>query len=52
MVAVYREWLREAGAEVADGVPVEISPLFALDAAQLAEKIPAGTRISEPEYFH
>ncbi|HUT91078.1 MAG TPA: UTP--glucose-1-phosphate uridylyltransferase [Thermoguttaceae bacterium] len=52
MVAVHREWLRQAGAEVADGVPVEISPLFALDAAELAEKIPAGTRISEPEYFH
>jgi len=52
MAAVHREWLRQAGAEMADGVPVEISPLFALDAAELAEKIPAGTRISGPEYFH
>jgi len=52
MVAVHREWLRQAGAEVADEVPVEISPLFALDDAELAEKISDETRISEPEYFY
>ena len=32
----------EFGAQVADGVPVEISPRFALDAAELGERIPAG----------
>jgi hypothetical protein len=30
---------------------VEISPLFALDGEELAEKIPAGTRIDKPTYF-
>ncbi len=31
MVALHSDWLREAGVEVAPGMPVEISPLFALD---------------------
>ncbi len=51
MMALHRAWLRQAGAEVGDDVPVEISPLFALDAEELAEKLPAGTRIAEPTYF-
>lgn len=51
MVALHSEWLREAGARVADGVPVEISPRFALDAESLPGKIPPGTVISEPTYF-
>ncbi|MCA9211150.1 MAG: hypothetical protein KDA55_22480, partial [Planctomycetales bacterium] len=32
MVALHRRWLREAGAEAPNDVPVEISPLWALDA--------------------
>ncbi len=52
MVALYTEWLRQVGAEVADGVTVEISPLFALDAAQLSEKVRESIRIGVPEYFH
>ena len=51
MTALHRDWLREAGAEVGDDVPVEISPLFALDAEELAEKLPAAARITEPTYF-
>ena len=51
MAALAREWLRQAGAEVADDVPVEISPLFALDAGELAGKIRPGTRITTPTYF-
>ena len=51
MVALHTEWLRRAGAEVADGVEVEISPLFALDADELAEKIEAGTRVTEATYL-
>jgi hypothetical protein len=49
--ALHRAWLRQAGAEVPDDVPVEISPLFALDAEELAAKLPRGTRISQPTYF-
>jgi UDP-N-acetylglucosamine/UDP-N-acetylgalactosamine diphosphorylase len=49
--ALYREWLRQAGAEVGDDVPVEISPWFAIDAEELASKLSPGTRITKPTYF-
>ena len=42
---------RQAGAEVADDVAVEISPLFALDANELSTKLPPGERITKPAYF-
>lgn len=51
MVALHTEWLRRAGAQVARRVPVEISPLFALNVDDLAEKIPPGTRVTRPTYF-
>ena len=51
LMNLHRGWLRQAGAEVSDDVPVEISPLYALDAEQLAERITTGTRITEPTYF-
>ena len=40
-----------AGAEVEDGVPVEISPLFALDSGDLPTRVTRGTRVSGPTYF-
>jgi UDP-N-acetylglucosamine/UDP-N-acetylgalactosamine diphosphorylase len=51
MADLHREWLRRAGFEVADGVPVEISPLFALDAEEMAARILSTKRITEPTYF-
>lgn len=51
MIALHRLWLASAGAVVAPDVPVEISPLFALDEEELAGKIPAGTSINEATYF-
>jgi UDP-N-acetylglucosamine/UDP-N-acetylgalactosamine diphosphorylase len=51
IVALHTKWLKEAGAAVAPGTAVEISPLFALDSDELAAKIPAGTRIDKPTYF-
>jgi len=50
------EWLRGAGVEVprANGnvaVPLEISPLFALDAEELAAKVDRGLRITGPTYL-
>jgi UDP-N-acetylglucosamine/UDP-N-acetylgalactosamine diphosphorylase len=51
MAAWHCAWLRSAGVEVADGVPVEINPLFAMDAEELAAKIPPGTKIVGPTYF-
>jgi UDP-N-acetylglucosamine/UDP-N-acetylgalactosamine diphosphorylase len=47
---LHRQWLREAGVEVADGIAVEISPWFALDAEELRGKVPAGLKISEATY--
>lgn len=46
--AMYLSWLREVGAEVSEGIPAEISPLTAIDADQLAEKIESGARFTEP----
>jgi UDP-N-acetylglucosamine/UDP-N-acetylgalactosamine diphosphorylase len=49
--ALHGRWLEQAGATLADGVPVEISPLMALDAEQLAARIEPGLHISEPTYL-
>jgi UDP-N-acetylglucosamine/UDP-N-acetylgalactosamine diphosphorylase len=51
MVALWNQWLRQAGATVAKGVVVEINPLFALDAAELARKIQPGLHVAEARYF-
>jgi UDP-N-acetylglucosamine/UDP-N-acetylgalactosamine diphosphorylase len=51
MVRLHAEWLGRAGVEVPEGVAVEISPLFALDADELARKLPPGTRIDAPTCF-
>ncbi len=51
MVWLYRDWLAAAGATVAADVPVEISPLFALDQDELSAKVLPGTRIGKPTYF-
>jgi UDP-N-acetylglucosamine/UDP-N-acetylgalactosamine diphosphorylase len=51
------DWLTHAGLQVprdADGsatVALEISPLFALDAEELATKVKKGTTVSGPTYF-
>jgi UDP-N-acetylglucosamine/UDP-N-acetylgalactosamine diphosphorylase len=51
------DWITRAGGNVPrrpDGstaVKLEISPLFALDAEELARKLPAGTRIDTDRYF-
>ncbi len=51
IVALHREWLRAAGAEVAEEVDVEISPLFALDAEELAERVAPGLRLEQPTFL-
>jgi UDP-N-acetylglucosamine/UDP-N-acetylgalactosamine diphosphorylase len=51
MIDEHADWLRQAGAEVADDVTVEISPLFALDPEEVAEKVAPGTRVDEDTYF-
>lgn len=39
---IAREWLHSAGVPVADDQPVEISPLVALDAAELQQRLASG----------
>lgn len=51
MMALHRRWLRGAGAEVAEGVEVEISPLWALDADEVAQKIRPETPVTGPTFF-
>jgi UDP-N-acetylglucosamine/UDP-N-acetylgalactosamine diphosphorylase len=43
-----RRWLRRAGAEVREGVPVEIHPDFAIDVEELRCRIRPGTRVDAP----
>ena len=55
MSALYASWLDQAGVRVprdergAPKHPIEISPLFALDAAELAGKVPKDLNISRPD---
>jgi UDP-N-acetylglucosamine/UDP-N-acetylgalactosamine diphosphorylase len=51
MIALHASWLRSAGATVAPGTPVEISPLYALDAEELAGKLAPGLQVTQPAYF-
>lgn len=48
---LHERWLTQAGVRVEPGVAVEINPMFAPDPETLANKIKAGTVISEPTYF-
>ena len=51
MVALHTDWLQQAGAHVAPGVPVEISPRFALDVEEVARRIKPGLKVLRPTYF-
>ena len=47
----HKRMLQAIGAQVADGIVVEINPLFALDAAELRRKIESGASIERNTYF-
>ncbi|UUO07487.1 UDPGP type 1 family protein [Blastopirellula sp. J2-11] len=51
LTAFYGKWLMEAGVSVESGVPVEISPLFALDSEELKSKAEGMSPIVEPTVF-
>lgn len=51
MIALYTGWLRAAGCEVAPDVPVEISPLFAQNAQEVAARVSPGLVVTRPQYF-
>lgn len=46
-----RRWLREAGAKLADDVPVEINPLWARTVEDIRRRLPAGAAIRDATYF-
>ncbi len=48
---MHTRWLIQAGAKLAPGVTVEISPLFAADPEELTSKIAPGTVIDKTAYF-
>jgi UDP-N-acetylglucosamine/UDP-N-acetylgalactosamine diphosphorylase len=47
----HRRWLNAAGVKVADDVPVEISPLWALDAVGVAARSDKPASINKPTYL-
>ncbi len=51
MCAQHRRWLEAAGAKLADGVEIEISPLFALDAAGVAERVGPEQSFNASQYL-
>ena len=51
MCEQHRRWLEAAGATVADGVQIEISPLFAVDAQAVAERVEPGTVFDKTQYL-
>jgi UDP-N-acetylglucosamine/UDP-N-acetylgalactosamine diphosphorylase len=51
MIAQSRDLLTEAGAKIADGVSVEVNPLWALDSTEAKRKLRPGSHITEPTYF-
>ena len=51
LVARARRWLTAAGAAVADGVDVEISPLLAVDAEELRSRIEPGLKLEQPTFL-
>ncbi len=48
---LHTHWLRQAGAHVQQGTPVEISPLWALDERQVAQRIQLPCSIDQPTFL-
>lgn len=51
MLAQHRRWLEAAGATLAEGVDVELSPLFAFDAQEVQTLVEPGRRFEKSEYL-
>jgi UDP-N-acetylglucosamine/UDP-N-acetylgalactosamine diphosphorylase len=51
LLAQHRRWLTAAGAVISEGVEVEISPLYAVDAAQVADRVKPGQRFEKSQYL-
>ena len=51
MCALHAAWVERAGGVLPAGTPIEISPLFALDAEECARRVAPGTRFTGPTYL-
>jgi UDP-N-acetylglucosamine/UDP-N-acetylgalactosamine diphosphorylase len=51
MVALHRGWLQSAGVKIGDEVAVEINPLWASSADEVAQRVETGMEIRKPTYF-
>ncbi len=51
ITALHRKWLHQAGAEIAEGVTIEIDPMFAVDREMVAEKVAAGTKFDTDTFL-
>jgi len=56
MIELHKQWLTSASAKVELGVPVEISPLFALDESDVAARqreggLPRELHVTQPQFF-
>lgn len=51
MLDQHRRWLQAAGAKVSAGVDVELSPLFALDEADVAARVASGQPFETSQYL-
>jgi UDP-N-acetylglucosamine/UDP-N-acetylgalactosamine diphosphorylase len=51
IIDLHRQWLGAAGVKVPENVPVEISPLIATSADELAGKLPSGLKMDRGMYF-
>ncbi len=51
IIELHRGWLQAAGAQVSPQAKVEISPLFALDAEQLRQRLQPGLSLTGDRYF-
>jgi hypothetical protein len=56
MIKLHTQWLAAAGVQVESGRPVEISPLFALDEAEMLARRQEGRlepelHVTQPQFF-
>ena len=52
MIRLHSKWLRTAGVTIHHDVAVEISPLWALDERQVAERLQTPLEIEEPTFLY
>jgi UDP-N-acetylglucosamine/UDP-N-acetylgalactosamine diphosphorylase len=51
ILSLHRQLMQQAGIEIADGVPIEINPLWSSTAQEIRDKLPPGTYFTHPTYF-